>query len=176
MKRILFLILAGALLSAGAAPAAAGQLSGVDIKLNQVFKLDYFNLRIRKVRWVPGSSPLAQAAGSGDGGTGALVLTIEARNAGTDASSVPTLAIQAMFKSGFQTDSEGRIAYDAQGHDLSGDYQPGDGPTMYSVIPHVPKPTAANPVTKIVFTPSYSGEEGPQIFRLFLPPVAIDQK
>lgn len=176
MKRILFLVAAGALLATGPVPAPAAQLSGVDIKLNQVFKLDFFNLRIRKVRWVPGSSPLAQAAGSGDGGTGALVLTIEARNAGTDASGAPSLSIQAMYKSGLQTDSEARIAYDAQGHDLSGDYQPGDGPTMYSVIPNVPKPTAANPVTKIVFTPSYSGDQGPQIFRLYLPPVSIDQK
>lgn len=167
------LLVAFVALASFAAPAPAVASPGVQIKANQVFLLDFFNFRIRKVEWMPATSSLVNNAVGSDAGRGAIVLTIEVRNASDDARGLPSPAIQVMMKSGEQTTAEGRTAYDANGHEINGDYQSGDGPTVKYVIPDVAKPSASNPVTKIVFTPSYSGDTGPSIFRLIQPQVTI---
>lgn len=154
-------------------PSQAAGLPGVEIKMNQVFKLDFFNMQVRGVEWLPASSPFASATVGDDAGRGVLVLTIEVRNADQDARGLPDPVIQAMMKSGEQTNAEPRTAYNAAGKEITGDYQFGDGPTVKYVIPDVEKPSAENPVTKIVFTPSYSGDTGPAIFRLYQPVVKI---
>lgn len=156
-------------------PSQAAGLPGVDIKMNQVFRLDFFNMQVRKVEWMPAGSSFASATAGEDAGKGVLVLTIEVRNASQDASGLPDPVIQAMMKSGDQTSAEPRVAYNASGKEITGDYQFGDGPTVKYVIPDVEKPSATNPVTKIVFTPSYVGDTGPAIFRLYQPIVKISE-
>ncbi|MDP9018970.1 MAG: hypothetical protein M3N19_11720 [Candidatus Eremiobacteraeota bacterium] len=154
--------------------AGAGQLSGATIKANQVFLLDFFNFRIRKVEWMPAAKPLVQAAYADDAaGSGAIVLTIELRNASGDARGLPDPVIQVIQRDGTQTTAEARTAYTPGGKQIDGDYQPGDGPTVRFVIPNISKPTASNPITKIVFTPSYTGDTGPAIFRFYNPVVVI---
>lgn len=173
MRNIAFALLALLLVPFVAMPGRVAASPGVDIKANQVFRLDFFNFRIRKVEWMPASSAFASNAAGSDAGRGIIVLTIEVRNAGEDASGPPSPAIQVIMKSGEHSTAEGRVAYDAIGKEMNGDFQPGDGPTVKYVIPDIPKPTAANPVTKIDFTPSYSGDTGPSIFRLITPQVTI---
>ncbi|GAC1394311.1 MAG: hypothetical protein NVSMB31_14590 [Vulcanimicrobiaceae bacterium] len=154
--------------------AGAGQLTGATIKANQVFLLDFFNFRIRKVEWMPPAKPLVQAAYADDAaGSGAVVLTVELRNASGDARDVPDPVIQVIQKDGTRTTAEARTAYAPSGKQIDGDFEPGDGPTVRFVIPNVGKPTAKNPITKIVFTPSYTGDTGPAIFRLYNPVVVI---
>lgn len=173
MRKITSTIGAAFIVFAAFALQSAAASPGVEIKANQVFRLDFFNFRIRKVEWMPATSPLVSNSAGSDSGRGAVVLTIEVRNASDTASGLPSPGIQVIMKSGEQTTAEARVAYDANGREISGEYQNGDGPTVKYVIPDVAQPSASNPVTKIVFTPSYTGDTGPSIFRLVSPQVTI---
>lgn len=156
------------------AAAPAAKLPPSDTALmGKPFVLDFYNFTIRAVTWLPDSSPAMQKIGqSSDEGKGSLVVTADVKNSSGSSSSAPDNVIQAIFKDGSSTAEQSSTAYTTTWKPLAGGYEPGDGTTAYFVVANVDKPTADNPITKLVLHASYSGTK-PELVRLVSPPVSV---
>ncbi|MDQ6930317.1 MAG: hypothetical protein M3126_06600 [Candidatus Eremiobacteraeota bacterium] len=142
--------------------------------MNRAFRFGSYDFRIIRIEWTAANGYLVPLGQPDPDGTGALVLTIALRNAGKYADHLPTPDIAVILRDGTQTSLETRFAHDFTGKRLGLDvYAPGEGPTVQYVVASVPKPSASNPVSKIVFSPRYSGGAGPGIRPLYNPPVVI---
>lgn len=142
--------------------------------MNRAFRFGSYDFRIIRVEWTAANGYLVPLGQPDPDGTGALVLTVALRNAGKYADHLPTPDIAVVLRDGAQTSMETRFPHDFTGKRLGLDvYAPGDGTTVQYVVASVPKPTARNPVSKIVFSPRYSGDAGPDIRPLYNPPVVI---
>ena len=154
---------------------AAGRPSD-RIKFNQPFRFGTFDVRVIKIEWMRANGYLVPLGQPDPDGRGALVLTVTLRNAGSSRDHLPTPDMQVVFQDGTQTSMETRFPFDVTGKRLSLDvYDPGDGPTVRYIVASVPQPTAANPISKILFSPRYTGDAGPDVLRLLDPPVTIAQ-
>ena len=160
--------------AAGAATAPAAKLPPSETALmGKPFVLDFYNFTVRAVTWLPDSSPAMQKVGrSSDEGKGSLVITADIKNSSDHSSSAPDNVMQAIFKDGSATGEDSSTAYTTTWKPLAGSYEPGDGTTAYFVVANVEKPTAENPITKLVLHASYSGTK-PELVRLLTPPVAV---
>jgi hypothetical protein len=158
-----------------AAPAPAAKLQSSDTAMMDTpFALDYCNWRIRAIAWMPDSAPLMQKLNIGSNqGLGSLVLTVVIKNNSSVEREVPEPRITAIFKDGSSSDnSAGSTAYSPSGLVTHGTYPPGSGGTITYVVPNVQQPTAANPITKLVFYQSFAGLK-PELIRLLAPPVTV---
>lgn len=182
MKRFLFAFFAAALclspaIASPVAPAR-GQIKGDIVQVNQLFHIGGFNVRVLKLEWVAADSAFVKGLEDPpqiDEGKGALVITATLKNTAQDAQELLVPTIQVFYKDATQSDEDDRYPRTAAGKDISGDYQPGQGMTVRYSIPNVPKPTADNPVTKILVKPQNAGDndEGfPKVFRMLSPPVS----
>jgi len=175
MKRSVLLGLMLCLVSAALREFAAQPANG-QIKFNQAFRFGAFDVRIIKLEWRRANGYLVPLGQPDTDGKGALVLTLVLRNAGKSREHLPTPDMQVVFLDGTQTSMETRFPFDVTGKRLSLEvYDPGDGPTVRYIVASVPQPTAANPISKIVFSPRYTGDAGPDVLRLLDPPVTIAQ-
>ena len=182
MKRSLFAFCAAALCLAPAvaAPVAPGQgqIKGDVVQLNQQFHIDHFNFRIQKIEWIAADTAFAKAQDGEaiDDGKGLILITATVKSTFTDAENLPIPEIQVFYKDGTQSADDNRTAFSASGTELSGDYQPGQGASVRFYIPNMPKPSADNPITKMIFQPNNGDDNdsgAAKAFRMLSPPVSV---
>ena len=164
-----------------ASPVAPGrgQISGDVVALNQQFHIDHYNFRIQKVEWITPDSPFGRAIGDNettDEGKGFILITATVKSTFDDSEALPYPEIQVLYKDGMQSTDDNRSPYSASGNLMNGDYQPGQGASVRFYIPNMPKPTADNPITKLILQP-HNGTDNdagaPKMFRMLNPPVDV---
>jgi len=165
----------------GGAPIAPGAvpIKGDMIQLGTLFHVDYWNIRITNIAWEPVTSPLGKALGQSldlDNDKGLLVSTADIKVASDKPQDMLYPSIQVIYKDGTQSDDENRTAYRADtAAEQTGDaFQPGQGLTVRFIVPNVPKPTAANPVIKVLIKPYNGGDNdsgAAKVFRFLDPPI-----
>lgn len=159
-----------------ASPGLAAGVPSDQVRFDRYFRFESFDVRVIKIEWMRSNGYLVPLGQPDPDGTGALVLTVVLRNAGKTAAHLPSPDMQAIFKDGTQTSIETRFPFDVTGKRLSLDvYDPGEEPTVRYIIASVPQPTSLNPISKIIFSPRYTGDAGPGVLRLLDPPVTIAQ-
>ena|GEM_PF-1653986 len=183
LATILFLCLVALMLAvpSGGAPIAPGAvpIKGDMIQLGTLFHVDYWNIRITNIAWEPVTSPLGKALGQSldlDNDKGLLVSTADIKVASDKPQDMLYPSIQVIYKDGTQSDDENRTAYRADtAAEQTGDaFQPGQGLTVRFIVPNVPKPTAANPVIKVLIKPYNGGDNdsgAAKVFRFLDPPI-----
>lgn len=160
-----------------AAPAPPAKLTSSDTAyIGKPFALDFFNWTIATIAWMPDNAPqMKQYQIESQPDRGSLVLRVAIKNSSDSSANVPTPIIQAIFKDGSSSGTgENASAFTASGKRAdSNAYPPGAGTTVVYVVPNIPKPDSANPITKLVFQQSFTGLK-PELIRLLAPPVTVD--
>lgn len=162
---------------AGAAPIAPGAvpIKGDVIQLGTLFHVDYWNIRITSIAWEPATSPLGQKLDVDDD-KGLLVFTADIKVSSDKPQEMMLPSIQVIYKDGTQSSDDNRTAYraDTAAEQGQGPYQPGQGLTVRFAIPNASKPTAANPVIKVLIKPYNGGDNdsgAAKVFRFLDPPI-----
>ena len=175
------MLLAPTLAAAQSIAPAATPIKGDLIRIGDLFHIDYFNVRITAIVWLPGSDPVGKAIEERTNqeppadGKGFLEIDAETKNATRDSAMPPSPYFQVIFKDGSQTDDTDAMVFRGAQLFASTNYQPGAGPALRYIIANVPKPTGDFLVTKIIIKPAYSENDAgaPRAFRMLTPPVTI---
>lgn len=166
--------------TASAAPnvPTRGQIKGSVVKMGQQFHLVGYNYRIVKIRWVAADSAFARTLKNAEGvqadaPMGLLVFKTSTKNTLNDENSAPYLIVTAIYKDGTQVDGYETPLSSSGVVQASRKIYPGQGATFYYAVAGVPKPTAANPLTKLILSNGSNNDPGyPRVYRLIDPVVS----
>lgn len=166
--------------AASAAPSVPtrGQINGSVVKMGQQFHLIGYNYRIVNIRWVAADSSFAQTIKNAEGihadaPMGLLVFKTATKNTLNQESSAPYLTITAMYKDGTQVDGYDSPLASGGAVQASKTIYPGQGLTFYYCVAGVPKPTVANPLTKLILANGSNNDPGyPRVYRMIHPVVS----